>query len=51
MTHQFNSRAPPPLCSPNCFRPVAGGGTGGARAPSEIFRLELNSVTKVEFFY
>ena len=23
----------------------------GARAPPEVFRLELNSVTKVEFFY
>ena len=23
----------------------------GARAPPEIFRLELNSATKVEFFY
>ena len=32
-------------------RPVAGGGAGGARAPPEIFRLELNSATKVEFFY
>ena len=31
-------------------RPVAGGGAGGARAPPEIFRLELNSATKVEFF-
>ena len=35
----------------NFFRPVAGGGAGGARAPPEIFRLELNSATKVEFFY
>ena len=33
------------------FRPVAGGGTGRARSPPEIFRLELNSATKVEFFY
>ena len=33
------------------IRPVAGGGAGGARAPPEIFRLELNSATKVEFFY
>ena len=33
------------------YRPVAGGGAGGARAPPEIFRLELNSATKVEFFY
>ena len=32
-------------------RPVAGGGAGGPRAPPEIFRLELNSATKVEFFY
>ena len=32
-------------------RPVAGGGAGGARAPPEIFILELNSATKVEFFY
>ena len=32
------------------LRPVAGGGAGGARAPPEIFRLELNSATKVEFF-
>ena len=32
-------------------RPVAGGGAGGTRAPPEIFRLELNSATKVEFFY
>ena len=32
-------------------RPVAGGGAGGARAPPEIFRLELNSATTVEFFY
>ena len=32
-------------------RPVAGGGAGRARAPPEIFRLELNSATKVEFFY
>ena len=33
-------------------RPVAGGGAGGGtRAPPEIFRLELNSATKVEFFY
>ena len=32
-------------------RPVAGGGAGGARAPPEIFRLELNSATKVVFFY
>ena len=30
-------------------RPVAGGGAGGARAPPEIFRLKLNSATKVEF--
>ena len=30
-------------------RPVEGGGAGGARAPPEIFRLELNSATKVEF--
>ena len=37
--------------STNYFRPVAGGGAGGARAPPEIFRLELNSATKVEFFY
>ena len=41
---------------PNYFepapnRPVAGGGAGEARAPPEIFRLELNSATKVEFFY
>ena len=33
------------------LRPVAGGGAGGARAPPEIFRLELNSATKVEFLY
>ena len=33
------------------LRPVAGGGAGGARAPPEIFRLELNSATKVVFFY
>ena len=32
-------------------RLVAGGGAGGAGAPPEIFRLELNSATKVEFFY
>ena len=32
-------------------RTVAGGGAGGAGAPPEIFRLELNSATKVEFFY
>ena len=32
-------------------RPVAGGGAGGAQAPPEIFRHELNSATKVEFFY
>ena len=32
-------------------RPVAGGGAGRARAPPESFRLELNSATKVEFFY
>ena len=32
-------------------RPVAGGGAGGAQAPPQIFRLELNSATKVEFFY
>ena len=32
-------------------RPVAGGGAGRARAPPGIFRLELNSATKVEFFY
>ena len=33
-------------------RPIAGGGAGGARAPPpEIFRLELNSATEVEFFY
>ena len=32
-------------------RPVAGGGAGGARAPPEISRLDLNSATKVEFFY
>ena len=32
-------------------RPVAGVGAGRARAPPEIFRLELNSATKVEFFY
>ena len=31
-------------------RPVAGGGAGGARAPPEIFRPELNSSTKVEIF-
>ena len=31
------------------FRPVAGGETEGAWAPSEIFRFELNSATKVEF--
>ena len=31
------------------FRPVAGGETGGARAPPEIFRFELNSATNVEF--
>ena len=31
--------------------PVAGGGAGGAKAPPEIFILELNSATKVEFFY
>ena len=30
-------------------RPVAGGGAGRARAPPEIFRLELISATKVEF--
>ena len=35
----------------NIIRPVAGGGAGGARALPEIFRLELNSATKVEFFY
>ena len=36
------------------FRPVAGGGAGGLgglELPPEIFRLELNSATKVEFFY
>ena len=33
------------------YRPVAGGGAGGARATPEIFRLELNSATKMEFFY
>ena len=32
-------------------RPVAGGGAGGARAPPEISRLELNSATKVDVFY
>ena len=34
-------------------RPVAGGGAGGggAQALPEIFRLELNSAAKVEFFY
>ena len=32
------------------IRPVAGGGAGAARAPPEIFRLELNSATKVELF-
>ena len=34
-------------------RPVAGGGAGEAQAPPppEIFRLELNSATKVEFLY
>ena len=32
-------------------RPVAGEGAGGARAPPEIFGLELNSATKMEFFY
>ena len=31
-------------------RPVAGGRAGGS-SPPEIFRLELNSATKVEFFY
>ena len=30
-------------------RPVAGGGTGGARAPPEIFRLELISAAKWNF--
>ena len=39
------------LVTINTDRPVAGGGAGGARAPPEIFRLELNSATKVEFFY
>ena len=32
-------------------RSVAGGGAGGARAPPEIFRLELISATKVGFCY
>ena len=36
-------------------RPIAGGGAGWARppppTPPESFRLELNSATKVEFFY
>lgn len=32
------------------IRPVAAGGAGGARAPPEIFRPELNSSTKVEIF-
>ena len=35
----------------NKARPVAGGGAGGARAPPEIFRLELNSATKVDFYW
>ena len=35
-----------------CYRPVEGGGAGGARAPPpEFFRLELISATKVEFCY
>ena len=38
-------------CTTFLSRPVAGGGAGGARAPPEIFRLELNTATKVEFFY
>ena len=37
--------------NPSVIRPVARGGAGGARAPPEIFSLELNSATKVEFFY
>jgi len=37
------------LISMLLFRPVAGGEAGGARAPPEIFRFELNSATKVEF--
>ena len=53
-TSQFNSRIGNyVLCKILCdiiTRPVAGGGAGGARAPPEIFRLELNSATKVEFF-
>ena len=35
-------------------RPVAGGGAGGGGGTGghpEIFRPELNSATKVEFFY
>ena len=34
-------------------RPVAGGGAGGggSRAPPEIFIIEINSATKLEFFY
>ena len=32
-------------------RPIAGGGAGRARPRPESFRLELNSATKVEFFY
>ena len=33
------------------YRPVAGGGAGGAQAPPEIFRLELIFAIKVEFWY
>ena len=32
------------------FRPVAGGEAGGSSSPPRIFRFELNSATKVEFF-
>ena len=37
--------------SHDLHRPVAGGRAGGARAPPEIFRLKVNSATKVEVFY
>ena len=37
--------------SSRIWKGLAGGGAGGARASPEIFKLELNSAKKVEFFY
>ena len=51
MKPKYKTREYINLNTKNVCRPVAGGGAGGARAPPEIFRLELNSSTKVEFFY